>query len=160
MINSQILVGVLFTILPVTELRVGLPIVIEYVLRNNLPIWTYFSLVLVLNILIIIPIFIFLDFFHNFFYKNFQLYRRTFGWSVNRVRTKIRNINEKSGLVKYLLLMLFVAVPLPGTGAWTGTLIAWAAGLKRINSLIAISLGIIIAGFLILFASLGFFSLI
>lgn len=160
MINSQILVGLLFTILPITELRVGLPIVIEYVTRNNLSIWPYFSLVLVLNILIIIPIFIFLDFFHDFFYKKWNLYRKTFGWAIDRVRFKIKNINEKSGLIKYLVLMVFVAVPLPGTGAWTGTLIAWATGLKRINSFIAISLGITIAGFLILFASLGFFSLI
>lgn len=158
--NSQILIGLLFTILPITELRVGLPIVIEHVLRNNLPVWPYFSLVLILNILVIIPLFIFLDFFHDLFYKNVKIYKKTFGWTINRVRFKIKNINEKRGLIKYLVLMLFVAVPLPGTGAWTGTLIAWVTGLKRINSFIAISLGIIIAGFLILFASLGLFSLI
>ena len=54
--------------------------------------------------------------------------------------------------------MLLVAVPLPGTGAWTGALIAWVLKLNRLKSFIAISAGIIIAGILVLSASLGFFS--
>ena len=55
--------------------------------------------------------------------------------------------------------MLFVAVPLPGTGAWSGCLVSWLLGLDRKKSILAISLGVIIAGLIILFASLGVFSL-
>ena len=60
----------------------------------------------------------------------------------------------------YLALTLFVAVPVPGTGAWTGTLVAWVLGLDRWKSIGAISLGVVIAGLIILFTSLGFFGLI
>jgi len=53
--------------------------------------------------------------------------------------------------------MFFVAVPLPGTGAWTGTMVAWIIGLDRFKSFIAISAGIIIAGLFVLLFSLGLF---
>ena len=58
----------------------------------------------------------------------------------------------------YFALMLFVAVPLPVTGAWSGSLIACVLGLNRWKSFLAISAGIIIAGLIVLFVSFGFFS--
>ena len=45
--------------------------------------------------------------------------------------------------------MLFVAIPLPVTGAWTGSLIAVAMGLKVMKSFLFISLGVIIAGIIV-----------
>jgi uncharacterized membrane protein len=57
----------------------------------------------------------------------------------------------------YIALMIFVAIPLPGTGAWTGTLIAWTLGLNRLKSFIAIAVGVLIAGLLVLLLSLGVF---
>lgn len=52
-------------------------------------------------------------------------------------------------------LILFVGVPLPGTGAWTGAFIAAMLGLKMRHALPAISLGVIIACVLVMFLSLG-----
>jgi uncharacterized membrane protein len=46
-------------------------------------------------------------------------------------------------------LMLFVAIPLPVTGAWTGSLIAVVMGLKVMKSFLFISLGVIIAGIIV-----------
>ncbi|MGM9936338.1 MAG: COG2426 family protein [Candidatus Ornithomonoglobus sp.] len=59
---------------------------------------------------------------------------------------------EKYG---YLGLFLFVAIPLPGTGAWTGSLLAVLFGLKPAKSLMFIFLGVLTAGFIISILSFG-----
>jgi uncharacterized membrane protein len=157
--EPQILIGLIFTILPITELRVGLPIIIEYLTREGISIWPYFFLVLLVNIAIVPVIFLFLDFLHEFATRKSSFYNKSFKWTLKKAQKRINKIKNSFGNWKYIILMLFVAVPLPGTGAWTGTLIAWATNLERIKSIIAISIGIIIAGLLVLFASVGFFSL-
>ncbi len=155
--DTQILIGLLLTVLPITELRAGLPVIIQYVTMNNLSIWPYFLLVLLLNILVIFFIFFFLDFLHLLFMKS-KLYSRFIGYYLKKIEKKSEKIHRKVGLWEYVALMLFVAVPLPGTGAWTGSFIAWFLKLNRLKSIIAISLGVIIAGIIILFVSLGFLS--
>ncbi|MEN6378905.1 MAG: small multi-drug export protein, partial [Methanofastidiosum sp.] len=52
-------------------------------------------------------------------------------------------------------LMLFVAVPLPGTGVYTGTFLAFLLGLNRKWSFVAISLGALIAGIVVTIITLG-----
>ena len=59
-----------------------------------------------------------------------------------------------------MALVLFVAVPLPGTGAWTGCLLSWLLDLDRKKSILAISIGVLIAGLFILFGTLGFLNLL
>ena len=58
-------------------------------------------------------------------------------------------------LFVYLGLFLFVAIPLPGTGGWTGALLAILLGLNRKKSFIAITLGIITAGIIMSILSYG-----
>ena len=76
---------------------------------------------------------------------------------LERIRRKADKLEKKMDNWGFLALALFVAVPLPGTGAWTGTLVAWVLGLERWKSFLAIALGVTIAGLIILFASLGIF---
>ena len=154
--DVQILLGFLLTVLPVTELRVGLPIIVEYTVRQGVSVWPYFLIVLVLNILVIFLIFMFLDSLHKLF-MNWKFYRRAIGAVLTRLQKKIEKVRNGMNRWGYLALMCFVAVPVPGSGAWAGTLIAWTLGLNRWKSFVAIASGVIIAGFLILFASLGFF---
>ena len=52
-------------------------------------------------------------------------------------------------------LCLFVAVPLPGTGAWTGALIAALMQMRMKRALPAIAIGVLIAGVLITLAATG-----
>lgn len=52
-------------------------------------------------------------------------------------------------------LFLFVAVPLPGTGAWSGAVLAVVLGLKRRYALLAISLGVVAAGIIVLLLTGG-----
>ena len=51
--------------------------------------------------------------------------------------------------------MLFVAIPLPGTGAWTGSLVASLFGLPKRSSFLAVTLGVLISGVIMCLASYG-----
>ncbi|MBR0236387.1 MAG: small multi-drug export protein [Clostridia bacterium] len=55
----------------------------------------------------------------------------------------------------FLGLMLFVAIPIPGTGAWTGALLAALSGTKFKTSMLAIAIGVILAGIIMTLASYG-----
>ena len=66
----------------------------------------------------------FLDFLHEHFMK-IPLYRRIFGVFLDRTRKKAEKVKEKLPVYGYLALTLYVAVPLPIPGAYTGCLIAW-----------------------------------
>jgi len=153
----QIILGLILTIMPVSELRGGLPVIVEYLVRNNMAVWPWFLAVLILNISVIFFIFFFLDFIHDEFMK-IKFYRRFFERYMEKVQKRAEKINRKMDNIGFLALALFVAVPLPGTGAWTGTLIAWGLRLKRKESILAISAGVVIAGLIILFVSLGMFN--
>ena len=152
--NSLIL-AILLTILPITELRAGLPLAISYALENNIPVFLIFILILLINILIIFIIFLFLDFIHKYLMK-VGWYSKLFNHIINKFRKKVDKFEEKNKQTWFWGLVLFVAIPLPGTGAWSGCLLAWLLGLDRKKSLLAISLGVLIAGILVLAATLGF----
>lgn len=76
---------------------------------------------------------------------------------VNWAENKAFNKKEKIEKYEYLGLFLFVAIPLPGTGVWMGSLIASILGLKRLWSFLVISSGNIIAGLIIYVFSSFFF---
>ena len=156
--DLRLLWAMLLTIMPVTELRVGLPIAILYAMDNNIPVWLIFSLIILLNVLIIFFIFYFLDHLHNLFLK-FKPYRKLYEKYMEKFQKKVDKFEKKYSVLGFLALVAFVAVPLPGTGAWTGCLLSWLVDLDRKKSIFAISIGVLIAGLLILFGTLGFLSL-
>ena len=57
-----------------------------------------------------------------------------------------------------IALLLFVGIPLPGTGAWTGTLAASLLELKFRDTVIAVTLGVLLAGLIMMAGSLGLFT--
>lgn len=72
-----------------------------------------------------------------------------------------RKLTEKAGRGGlFVALMLFVGIPLPGTGAWTGTLAASFLNMGIKSTALAVSLGVIIAGIIMSLASVGVFSAI
>ena len=155
--DVQILIGLLLTVLPVFELRGGLPVIVEYAVRHGVSVWPYFLIVLILNVLLILFIFMFFDFFHEIFMRT-KWYRSVVGRVLGRLQRKVDRVGNGMDKWGYFALMFFVAVPLPGTGAWTGTIVAWVMGLDRLKSFVAIAAGVIIAGLLVLLFSLGLFS--
>lgn len=68
-----------------------------------------------------------------------------------------KKLQAKAGKGLFIALMLFVGIPLPGTGAWTGTLAASILDMGFKKSIIAVMLGVIIAGVIMGLASMGVF---
>lgn len=64
---------------------------------------------------------------------------------------------DRLGKYELLGIYLFVAIPLPGTGAWTGCLISTLLQLKLVPAFITISLGVLTSGIIMLLASSGIF---
>lgn len=97
------------------------------------------------------------------------LVRQVFDWLRQRPRLapRIDNLERRAHLKgrlvrKYRLLglTLFVAIPLPGTGAWTGALIAALLDIRLRHALPAITLGVVIAGSIVTLMTLGVIHLI
>lgn len=156
--DLRLFYALVLTIFPISELRGGLPLAIIFAGEHNIPILLVFSLIVLSNILAIFIAFFFLDNVHNVFLrKNF--YKRFFDSYMNRFQKRMDKFEKKYSKLGFLALTLFVAVPLPVTGAWSGCLVSWIAGLDRKKSILAISFGVFIAGIVILFGTLGFMNL-
>ena len=143
----------MLSISPISELRGGIP----YAILSGINPWTAFVICVLANMIIVFFIFFFLDYLHKSFMK-VSVYRKVFGFFLERTRKKVDEIEKKMSVYGFLALTLFVAVPLPVTGAWTGSFIAWILGLDRKKSILAISLGVLIAGIIVLSASYGILS--
>jgi uncharacterized membrane protein len=157
--DSQLLISILLTLLPVIELRGGLPVVIDYCIKNGIGYWPYFYLIVFLNCIVVIFIYFFMDYLHEYFMK-LKFYRRFMDYYLEKVRKKGEGFEKKTDFWLFLALAIFVAVPLPGTGAWTGAILSWMLGFSRKKSFVAISIGVLIAGFIVLALSLGAFNLL
>jgi uncharacterized membrane protein len=128
----------LLSFLPISELRGGIP----FAMAHGIPWqWAYLYCVFV-NALVAPACWIFLSTLHKLFLKT-AWYEGFFNRFVERARTKLRGQVEKWG---WLGIAVFVAVPLPVTGAWTGTLGAWTLGLGKRKTMIAVIIGVLVAG--------------
>ena len=67
-------------------------------------------------------------------------------------------LQAKAGRGIFIALLLFVGIPLPGTGAWTGTLAASLLDMRFRDTVIAVTLGVLIAGLIMMAGSLGLFT--
>ncbi|MDR1307818.1 MAG: small multi-drug export protein [Treponema sp.] len=150
----------ILSILPISELRGGIP----FALANGVPWYIAWPFAVAANALAAPLCWLFLSTGHRLFYGKpagnaglsgaavttgnavtggFTWYRNLFDRFVERAREKLRSGVEKWGA---LGVALFVAVPLPVTGAWTGTLGAWVMGLPKRKTLPAVILGVAGAG--------------
>ena len=154
--NLKIIYALVLTVLPISELRLGLPVALSYAVEESIPVALVFSLVILLNVLLVFFVFYFLDNIHNLLMK-VKTYQRLFNFYLRRLQKKVDKFEVRYSAQGFLALALFVAVPLPGTGAWSGCLVAWLLGLERKKSIFAISAGVVAAGILILIATLGAF---
>lgn len=152
--DLRFLYAIILSILPLSELRGGIPLAILFARDNGIPIILAISSVILANILIIFFVFYFLDNIHHALTRN-NLYKRIFEKYLGKFQKKVDVFEKKYQSAGFLALMIFVAVPLPGTGAWTGVLISWLLDLDRKKSIFYISLGVLIAGIIVSLATLG-----
>ena len=138
---SDLLIKALLSIAPISELRGAIP----FALAKGMPVvWAYLFCV-AMNFLASILVLIFLNTLHKLFY-HISLYRRFFDSFIERARRKVGPNLDKYGTWG---LTVFVAIPLPVTGAITGTLGAWVLGMKKRQILPAVLAGVAIAGIIV-----------
>jgi len=131
---------ILLSMLPISELRGAIPLAVF----SGSSFWPILIFVAILANIAVVPfIFYFLDNIHNSFMK-INVYRKVFENTANRTRKRIESkIGTKA---EFLALYFLVAIPLPMTGAYTGSLAAWLFGLSRKKSLQYIIYGVVTAG--------------
>jgi len=143
---SKELVVLIISALPIFELRGAIPVAINLF---NFP-WYYALLLAIIGNLIPVPIILlFLDAIVRFL-SRVSIFDRFFRWlfAYTRRRGGIIERYERIGLA------LFVAIPLPVTGAWTGSLAAVLFGLKFKYATLSIFIGVLIAGVIVTCLSL------
>ena len=134
------------SLLPVLELRGGL--IAASLLE--MPMWQS-ALVCVFANVLIIPFVLFLMDKIIKLLSRFSIFKKFFSWWEARA-LKHKDMIDKYG---YVGIMLFVAVPLPGSGAWTGCLLSVLLGLDKKKSFIASLIGVFIAAVIMLIFSYG-----
>ena len=143
---SKELVVLIIAALPILELRGAIPVAINLF---NFP-WYYALLLAIVGNILPVPfILLFLDTASRLLSK-VAFFERILKWLFERTRRRGKVIEryERIGL------MLFVAIPLPVTGAWTGSLAAVLFGLKFKHAFLSIFVGILIAGIIVTCLSL------
>jgi len=143
----DIIWSIIWSILPISELRGGIPYAIANVIN---PFLAYFICVGA-NILAFPIVFLFLEFLHPLFLK-VGIYQKLFDKFVLKTRKKLDTKIKKYG---FWGLMLFVMIPLPVTGAYTGSLAAWLFNIPKKKAFISVVLGVIISGIIVTIISLS-----
>ena len=134
---QTLFITVILCLLPISELRGGLP----FALARGVPLAAAVPVCVAANALVGPLVFLFLSSLNKLLLR-WRAYRRFFEGVVERARHKVHAKVEKYG---YAGLILFVAIPLPVTGAYTGTLGAWMLGMDRRKTILAVTAGVIIA---------------
>jgi len=133
----------LISMIPIFELRGSIPIGVH---RYKLPYWKVIPISIVGNMFPIFFILLFFDFVTKIFFK-VPFLKKILEAIFARTRRKTAVIKK----YEEIGLMLFVAIPLPITGAWTGSLAAYLFGLKFWKSILFIFLGVCIAAVVVTF---------
>lgn len=92
--------------------------------------------------------------------KDKKLIGKFFNWCLNKGERGGKKLEAKAGKGLYWALFLFVGIPLPGTGAWTGTLAASMLKLDFKKTVIAVMGGVLLAGLIMMAISFGVFEVI
>ena len=143
---SKELAVLIISALPVVELRLALPVAI---IGLEMPWYYALPLAIIGNLLPVPFILLFLNTTSRFLSK-IDIFNRMLQWLFERTRRrgKIVERYERIGLT------LFVAIPLPVTGAWTGSIVAVLFGLKFRHAFLSIFIGVLIAGVIVTCATL------
>ena len=134
-------ISFLISMVPLIELRGALP----YALANGVPTLPAYLVCMVGNMLPVPVIFFFarkvLEWGADKKYTG-----RFFTWCLDKGHKDGRKLQEKAGTRGlFIALLLFVGIPLPGTGAWTGTLAASILDMDFKSSIVAVLLGVLLA---------------
>jgi len=142
------LMTIIIAALPVSEVRGAIPVAIGVF---GLAPQEAYVLSVIGNLLPVIPLLLFLGPVSDYL-RRFSIGDRFFTWLFSRTRNKYIKDHENFGL---LALCLFVAIPMPVTGAWTGCAVAFLLGFRFWPAFVAIAAGVMIAATIVTGAVMG-----
>ena len=134
------LVTVILAALPISELRGAIPVA----LSMNEPIFKTYCLAVFGNLLPVLPLLLFLQPVSRYL-RRFKLWNKFFTWLFERTKRRAKVVERYEALG----LILFVAIPLPITGAWTGCVAASLVRIRMRHAVLSISIGVLIAGIVV-----------
>lgn len=140
---------ILISMIPLIELRGAIPVA----MAKGLPLIPSYIICIIAN-MIPVPIIFFFARKVLEWGSDKPLIGKFFSWCLKKGKKGGKKLEKKAGKGLYIALMLFVGIPLPGTGAWTGTLAASLLDLDFKKSVIAIMAGVVMAGVIMLLISL------
>jgi len=144
------LITIIIAMLPVAELRGSIPVALSFGMKP----WAVFWWSIIGNMIPVAPVLLLLGPFSKWL-RRFKVFDRFFTWLFTRT--------EKNGatIQKYGFwgLAIFVGIPLPMTGAWSGCAAAFLLQMKFWRAFFAIFIGVLIAGCIVMSASLGIIKL-
>jgi len=138
----------LIAMVPIVELRGSIPIALE---MYHLPLWSAYAFSVLGNM---VPVFLLplLGVVSGALSRRFSFLERFFSWLFVRTRKRHERYLE---LFRDFALVIFVAIPLPFTGAWTATLVAFVFGIPLRRAFPLILLGVIIAAVIVSLITVG-----
>lgn len=135
------LVVIIIATLPIAELRVAIPVAIS---TFDFP-WYYAFLMAIIGNILPVPFILLFFEAATRLLSRVAIFERFLNWLFERTRRRGKIIQK----YKRIGLVLFVAIPLPVTGAWTGSLAAVLFGIKFKQAFLSIFIGVIIAGIIV-----------
>lgn len=154
----KILLILLISMVPLIELRGAIPVAIG--MEIGLPEWLVLIIAIFGNIIPVPLIYLFARkvlVWGSTKCKRWKSFKKFCSFCLKKGEKAGEKLLKKAGHGLYFALFLFVAIPIPGTGAWTGTLAASILKLDFKKTMIAIIAGVLVAGLIMLAVSLGLF---
>lgn len=143
------------SMVPLIELRLAVP----YGLARGLnPIWVY--AICIIGNMLPMPIIFFFARRVLEWGKDKKIIGKFFTFCLEKGHKGGLKLQEKAGRGLYVALFLFVGIPLPGTGAWTGTLAASLLDMNFKKSVVAVMAGVVLAGVIMGLGTMGLLGII
>jgi len=145
---NEVLILIGLTLLPFLELRASIP---YGVFSTDLSLTTIFLVCVVVNIILAPIVYFFYDKLIHLFLK-IKFIDRLYQKLITRTQRRVHSYVEKYGI---LGLAVFIGVPLPGSGVYTGALAAYLLGFRKRDFLKAAIIGVLIAGVIVMLVSVA-----
>ena len=147
---KKYLIVFIVSMIPLIELRGAIP----YAVGFNLPLLPSYIIAIIANMIPVPFIYLFARKI-LIWGKDKKGIGRFFKFCLNKGEKGGKKLEKKAGKGLYIALFLFVGIPLPGTGAWTGTLAASILNMDFKKSVISVMCGVILAGIIMGIISFG-----
>ena len=147
------------SMVPLIELRGAIVVAFSNAMGGALPVIPSYIVCVIANMLPV-PLIYFFARRVLIWGKDRPVIGRFFSFCLKKGEMGGKKLQEMAGRGLFVALLLFVGIPLPGTGAWTGTLAASILGMKFKESVAAVMLGVVLAGLIMGLVSSGIFGAI